>query len=144
MVEHERTHGNTHTTSDTATSDPTEQHTAVPDVSTTDTDPIPVQRPVAEPTGATPRVEQAYRNARHASGWWARMSIAALVLIVLLVFIVENLGTVDIAFFGAHGHLPLGVAMLVAAVCGVLLVLIPSFGRILHLRRTLRRATTGK
>jgi uncharacterized integral membrane protein len=57
---------------------------------------------------------------------------------------VENLGTVDIAFFGAHGHLPLGVAMLVAAVCGVLLVLIPSFGRILHLRRTLHRATTGK
>lgn len=125
MVEHERT------------------HTAVPDNAAPDTDPIPVQRPTEPALPARP-VEQAYRKARHASGWWARMAIAAVVFVVLLVFIVENLGTVDIAFFGIHGHLPLGVALLVAAVCGSLLILVPSYHRISQLRRTLRRAAHGK
>lgn len=115
MVEHERTH--------------TDQFAAE-------------QRTTPKPAGQP--VDQAYRKARHASGWWARMAVAAVVLIVLLVFIIENLGTVKIAFFGAHWELPLGVAILLAAVCGVLLVLVPSFGRILQLRRTLRRAASGK
>lgn len=43
---------------------------------------------------------------------------------------------------GAHTHLPLGVALLLAAVCGVLLVAIPGTGRILQLRVTARRNHT--
>jgi lipopolysaccharide assembly protein A len=46
---------------------------------------------------------------------------------------------VDIAYFGAHGHLPLGVALLLAAVAGALLLLIPGTVRIVHLRKTARR-----
>jgi hypothetical protein len=46
---------------------------------------------------------------------------------------------VSIAYFGAHGHLPLGVALLLAAVLGVLLVVIPGTGRIMQLRMTARR-----
>ncbi len=45
----------------------------------------------------------------------------------------------DISFFGAHGHLPLGVALLLAAVLGVLLVVIPGTGRIIQLRMVARR-----
>jgi Lipopolysaccharide assembly protein A domain len=42
-------------------------------------------------------------------------------------------------YFGTHGHLPLGVALLLAAVLGVLLVVIPGTARIIQLRITARR-----
>ena len=67
------------------------------------------------------------------------MAAGALVLLLLLIFILENSQTVDIAYFGAHGHLPLGVALLLAAVAGILLVAIPVAGRIYQLRRTAKR-----
>jgi hypothetical protein len=46
---------------------------------------------------------------------------------------------VDIGFFGAHAKLPVGIAMLLAAVAGALVVIIPGTGRILQLRATARR-----
>jgi Lipopolysaccharide assembly protein A domain len=57
----------------------------------------------------------------------------------LLVFILENGHTVAVSFFGADGHLPLGVALLLAAVLGVLLVAIRGTARIVQLRITARR-----
>jgi len=67
------------------------------------------------------------------------VTLAAVVLLLLLVFILENGRTVDVAYFGFHGHLPLGVALLLAAVFGVLLVAIPGYGRIIQLRRAAKR-----
>jgi lipopolysaccharide assembly protein A len=72
-------------------------------------------------------------------GLWIAVGSFAVVLLLLLIFILENLHRVNIAFFGAHGHLPLGVAMLMAAVLGVLLVAIPAAARIVQLRATARR-----
>ena len=72
-------------------------------------------------------------------GLWVGFGLAAVVLLLLLVFILENGQKANIGYFGAHGHLPLGVALLLAAVAGALLVLIPGSGRILQLRRTARR-----
>ncbi|HUA29052.1 MAG TPA: lipopolysaccharide assembly protein LapA domain-containing protein [Streptosporangiaceae bacterium] len=72
-------------------------------------------------------------------GLWIAIGSFAVVLLLLLVFILENPHRVDIAFFGAHGHLPLGVAMLMAAVLGVLLVAIPAAARIVQLRATARK-----
>ena len=57
----------------------------------------------------------------------------------MLIFILENSRAVDVAFFGAHGHLPLGVALLLAAVFGVLLVVLPGTARIIQLRITARQ-----
>lgn len=111
-------------------------------------EPHPVA-PVAEPTAPAPRSapvgEHAYRKVRRTrfSGMWVGITAAAVVLLVLLVFIIENGQRVDIAFFGAHGHLSLGVALLLAAICGVLLVAVPGYGRILQLRRALRRTTSN-
>jgi uncharacterized integral membrane protein len=68
-------------------------------------------------------------------GAWVAVTIAAVILLLLLVFILENGRTVDVAYFGQHGHLPLGVALLLAAVFGVLVVAIPGYGRIIQLRR---------
>ena len=74
-----------------------------------------------------------------AGGVWVALAVSAVVLILLLIFILENGQRADIGFFGAHGHLPLGVALLLAAILGVLLVVIPGTGRIIQLRMLARR-----
>jgi len=61
-----------------------------------------------------------------------------------LVFILQNDNSVQISFFALDGVLPLGVALLLAAIAGVLLVAIPGSLRILQLRRAARRGSTGK
>src|SRR5689334_9729274 len=72
-------------------------------------------------------------------GVWVAAALFALILLLLLIFILENGQRVSISYFGAHGHLPLGVALLLAAVIGVLLVVIPGTGRIIQLRIVARR-----
>jgi len=72
-------------------------------------------------------------------GVWTAVALFAIILVLLLIFILENGHRVQISFLGAHGHLPLGVALLLAAVLGILLVVIPGTGRIVQLRRTARR-----
>ena len=63
----------------------------------------------------------------------------AIVLILLLVFILENTKSVKIAYFGAGFQLPLGVALLLAAIGGALLAGILGTARILQLHRHVRR-----
>ena len=72
-------------------------------------------------------------------GVWVAAALFALILLLLLIFILENGQRVAISYLGAHGHLPLGVALLLAAVIGVLLVVIPGTGRIIQLRVVARR-----
>jgi uncharacterized integral membrane protein len=60
--------------------------------------------------------------------------VGLLVLLVLLVFILENGQTARVTFFGVHGHLPQGVALLFAAVIGGLFVVLAGAARILQLR----------
>jgi uncharacterized integral membrane protein len=100
--------------------------------------------PAAVPGSTTPAPNQAFKKMRRTrfSGLWVGLTVAAVVLLVLLVFIIENSQSVNISFFGAHGRLSLGVAMLLAAIAGVLLVAIPGYGRILQLRRALRKTST--
>jgi uncharacterized integral membrane protein len=95
--------------------------------------------PAAAPpvTAAVPR-QHVVRRTRLGGAWFG-FAVGAVILILLLVFILENGHKVDISFFGAHGHLPLGVALLMAAALGILLVVIPGSGRIIQLRRTARR-----
>lgn len=70
---------------------------------------------------------------------WIASGSFAVILLLLLIFVLENGKRVDVSYFGAHGHLPLGVALLLAAVLGILLVVIPGSARILQLRITARR-----
>ena len=62
-----------------------------------------------------------------------------MVLLFLLIFILQNGRTVDISYLGMHGHLPLGVALLLAAVCGVLLTILAGAARISQLHAVARR-----
>jgi uncharacterized integral membrane protein len=72
------------------------------------------------------------------SGVWVGVIVAALVLVLLLVFILENTKSVRISYFTAHGEMPLGAALLLAAVGGVLLAGVVASLRIWQLRHRLK------
>jgi uncharacterized integral membrane protein len=72
-------------------------------------------------------------------GAWVVLLVAALVLLLLLIFILQNGQRAEVSFLGAHGHLPMGVALLLAAIFGVLLVALPGTARIIQLRLLSRR-----
>ncbi|HZN72880.1 MAG TPA: LapA family protein [Micromonosporaceae bacterium] len=72
-------------------------------------------------------------------GVWVTLLVAAFVLLLLLIFILQNGQRAEVSFLGAHGHLPMGVALLLAAVFGVLLVALPGTARIIQLRVLSRR-----
>ncbi|MCO1581957.1 LapA family protein [Crossiella sp. SN42] len=74
-------------------------------------------------------------------GLWTVFVVAAVVLLLLLVFILENGQDVQISYFGITGTLPLGVALLLAAILGVLLVAVPGYARIIQLRRSAKRGS---
>lgn len=63
----------------------------------------------------------------------------AIVLILLLIFILENTQSVKISFLGASGHLALGVALLLAAVGGALVTGILGAVRIAQVRHHTKR-----
>jgi lipopolysaccharide assembly protein A len=73
------------------------------------------------------------------SGLWFAVVFFAIVLLFLLIFILQNGREVGISYLGAHGHLPLGVALLLAAVCGVLLTILAGVARMAQLRSVARR-----
>ena len=73
------------------------------------------------------------------SGLWFAVVFFAVVLLFLLIFILQNGREVDISYLGAHGHLPLGVALLLAAVCGVLLAILAGVARMAQLHSVARR-----
>lgn len=74
-------------------------------------------------------------------GLWSVFVVAAVVLLLLLVFILENSQDVQISYFGVAGTLPLGVALLLSAILGVLLVAVPGYARIIQLRRSAKRGS---
>ena len=99
------------------------------------------QSPSGIPAPAQQSGQHVVRRTRM-GGWWVASALFALMLLLLLIFILENGQRANIGFFGAHGHLPLGIALLLAAILGVLLVVIPGTGRILQLRMLARRHRT--
>jgi lipopolysaccharide assembly protein A len=107
----------------------------------TGTQPAPtVPDPAAPPQAAAPAAAPPLKIKRtRISGLWVALGFFAVVLLLLLIFILQNGAKVDISYMGAHGHLPLGVALLLAAVCGVLLVILAGAARISQLRTVARR-----
>jgi uncharacterized integral membrane protein len=61
------------------------------------------------------------------------------VVSLLLVFMLENGQRVEVSYFGAHWHQPLGVTLLLAAVLGFLLAVIAGFRRLVRGRSAARR-----
>jgi uncharacterized integral membrane protein len=93
---------------------------------------------IDQPAPVSPPRHHRIRRTR-AGGVWVALAVSAVVLILLLIFILENLKRADISLFGAHMSLPIGVALLLAAAAGALIVVIPGTARIVQLRMTARR-----
>jgi putative membrane protein len=108
--------------------------------------PTPTAIPTATPTPATPTSPaSAVPTARRPRGsriGTARTALiaGALVLIVVLIFIIENAHAVTITFFGAHLRISLAVALLLAAIAGALIMAAAGTARITQLRMTVRRS----
>jgi uncharacterized integral membrane protein len=108
-------------------------------------------RDTPTPNGARTRYDAGSRPAAaplavprsRAGGLWMAAVVFTLVLLLLLIFVLENGQRAEVSFFGAHGHLPMGVALLLAAVFGILLVALPGTVRILQLRMLGRRLRRG-
>jgi uncharacterized integral membrane protein len=62
------------------------------------------------------------------------------VLAVVLVFIIQNTHAVGISFLGAHAHLSLAVALLLAAIAGAVMMAAAGTARITQLRIAMRRS----
>ena len=73
------------------------------------------------------------------SAIWVGLIATAIVLIALLIFIAQNSSTVTVHYLGAHGRVPLAVALLLSAVAGLLIAAIPGTVRILQLRRAVKK-----
>jgi len=96
--------------------------------------------PQQAPSTAAPHPLPQHRIKRtRTSGIWVAVGFFAVILLLLLIFILQNGTQVSVSYLGMHGHLPLGVALLLAAVCGVLLVVLAGAARISQLRATARR-----
>lgn len=74
-----------------------------------------------------------------AAALWTGLIVGAIVLVLLLVFILQNLDSVPVDLFVWTFDLPLGVAMLLAAIAGALVMALAGGVRILQIRRAAKR-----
>lgn len=71
---------------------------------------------------------------------WFGLCAAALLSVVLIVFMVQNTRSVRVDFLWMDGSLPLALALLIAGVGAALLTMVVGAARIAQLRRQSRRA----
>ena len=102
------------------------------------------------PTHAVPETTSPRAGVPHprVGQLWVAAAVFALVLSLLMTFVLENGQRSKVSFFGPHGDPPMGVALLLAAVFGVLLVALPGAARSVQLRLRARlrgtpEVTTG-
>lgn len=75
------------------------------------------------------------------SGLWVTMVVVGVLIVLLVVFTLQNTQEVDVAFLGWEGRLPLSAAILIAAAAGILITALAGSLRILQLRRRVKRQT---
>jgi uncharacterized integral membrane protein len=96
-----------------------------------------VNDPVLDTSVAVPK-DEAGRFTR-AGALWTALVVGFLVLILLLVFIMQNMSTTTVHLFGWAWELPVGIALLLGAVAGGLLTFLVGTARILQLRRAAKK-----
>lgn len=104
--------------------------------------PPPLDAPAASTTGTTAPAQSAVHRTR-AAAMWTALALGFLVLIVLLIFIAQNTESTGFQFLGWQWSLPLGVAILFAAVAGGLLTVAVGAVRIFQLRRAAKKNLKG-
>ncbi|GGR64673.1 hypothetical protein GCM10010169_04650 [Micromonospora fulviviridis] len=94
------------------------------------------------PAAARPTFRHTPARRSRIGDLWIVAVLFAIVLLLLLIFVLQNGQRAEVAFLGVHVALPIGVALLLAAVIGVLLVALPGTARIVQLRMRGRRSAT--
>jgi uncharacterized integral membrane protein len=92
----------------------------------------------APETAATPAANP-LRHSR-TSGLWVAVVALGVVLILLVIFIVQNTQKVEVSFLGWNGRTPLAAALLIATAAGLLVATIVGTLRIWQLRRRVKRS----
>lgn len=90
--------------------------------------------PEPSPNKTTPKVKSSL-----AGGTWAALIIGALLLILLLVFILQNQQSVELNLFVWSFEFPAGIGYLFSAITGALIMALVGGVRMLELRRQLRK-----
>jgi lipopolysaccharide assembly protein A len=88
---------------------------------------------------AAPGAPKSGRTRTRISGLRTSLIAGFAVLIVVMIFIIQNAHAVNITFLGAHLRLSLAVALFLAAIAGALLMAAAGTARITELRRIMRR-----
>lgn len=101
--------------------------------------PSPKNPTVPAPSAGPPVTDPAAKLTR-AGALWTFLIAGFLILILLLVFITQNMESSAFTFLGWHWSLPLGVAMLLAAIGGGLITVTVGTARILQLRRAAKKS----
>ncbi|MBO1769994.1 lipopolysaccharide assembly LapA domain-containing protein [Agrococcus sp. TF02-05] len=70
---------------------------------------------------------------------WVALILGTVILVLLLIFILQNNEPADFAFLGLDFSLPLGVAMLFAAIAGVLITALLGSVRLFKVSRRVRK-----
>ncbi|ANI42559.1 LapA family protein [Mycolicibacterium vaccae] len=94
-------------------------------------------------SGTAPPPRQSAVHRTRAAALWAALTLGFLILIILLIFIAQNTESAEFAFLGWHWSLPLGVAILFAAVAGGLVTVAVGAVRMFQLRRAAKKNLTG-
>jgi uncharacterized integral membrane protein len=94
---------------------------------------------VPAPTAGPPAKDPAAKFTR-AGALWTSLIAGFLILILQLIFITQNMESSSFTFLGWHWSLPLGVAMLLAAIGGGLITVTVGTARIIQLRRAAKKS----
>ena len=97
----------------------------------------PAPSPAPEP--APPAAKDPLRRSR-TSGAFVAVIALGLLLVLLVVFIAQNTQDVHVSVLAWDGTTPLAVALLIAAIGGILLTAVAGVLRIWQLRRRVRRS----
>jgi uncharacterized integral membrane protein len=103
----------------------------------------PHKKPPSGQVPAAPATPEPVRFTR-AAALWSALTAGFLILILLLIFITQNVKSAEFAFLGWHWTLPLGVAILLAAVCGGLITVLAGAARMYQLRRAAKKDPTAR
>jgi len=100
---------------------------------------LPAEPEVAAPADGEATLAEHTIEPTRTSMVWTMVGIGVVLLVAILVFILQNSQRVRMRFLMVDGTLPLGVALLFAALLGALLVLVAGAARVLQLRVVARR-----
>ena len=118
---------------------------AVPTVPTVQAEPTEPAEPPAAPTppqdlAGPPAMSSSNRVPRTRTGAvWFGICVAAVAMVVLIVFMLQNTRSVEVSFLWMHGSVPLALALLVAGFGVAILAMAVGEARVAQLRRLARR-----